>query len=193
MVDELLDKENGLRWLKYDKTDHTKFFRIGREVNSWSGYDNISKYVSKEDRINDVFVMLAMSQDKYYDADIYYCFADSSQVPTGVVYLSNAKLGEPHAVIDTIVVNPGKQKSGIGSRMVKSITQNFNYFTYNPNTSKIFATVHVDNIASQKVFIKNKFKMLRPCHFNVEYLKYRFTKDSEKDDNFDTLHENSID
>ncbi len=85
--------------------------------------------------------------------------------------------GENAVDINYLIVNPQFQNQGVGTRVIRSITENLEYFTTAKDISTVMAFVHGRNIASQKAMLKNKFKKLVPSrYFNTEgYDTFFFT------------------
>ena len=78
-----------------------------------------------------------------------------------------------------LIVNPQYNNCGIATRMIKSIINNQKFFSYNTRTEGISVEIHNDNIASQKAFLKNKFKVYIPSHINENFSVY-FFRDREE-------------
>ena len=70
--------------------------------------------------------------------------------------LINAK-PDNNSSINFLMVNPHMQNRGIGTRAVKTILHNMDYFTTNEDNNTMQSLIHYKNIASQKVFRKNDF------------------------------------
>jgi GNAT superfamily N-acetyltransferase len=62
-----------------------------------------------------------------------------------------------HTHINYLVVSPKVQGRGIGTRVVKSIMNNPNFFREENENIVYSANIHYSNIASRKVFSKNNF------------------------------------
>ena len=70
--------------------------------------------------------------------------------------LINAK-SDNNSSINFLMVNPHMQNRGIGTRAVKTILDNMDYFTTNDENNAMQSLIHYKNVASQKVFRKNDF------------------------------------
>jgi RimJ/RimL family protein N-acetyltransferase len=56
------------------------------------------------------------------------------------------------------------QGKGIGTRMIKSIKENPDFFTYSKHKGEIYASVEHSNEVSIRAFLKNGFTAYRPAH-----------------------------
>ena len=65
-----------------------------------------------------------------------------------------------NSFMNYIVVNPNRQGRGIGTRMLRSITDNMEFFTGNEQDNVLSANVFYSNKASRKMFEKNDFYLL---------------------------------
>jgi ribosomal protein S18 acetylase RimI-like enzyme len=72
-----------------------------------------------------------------------------------------ANLHKNDADICFIAVNPNLQGRGVGTRMVRSINENLEFFSGNEATNVCSCQIHKKNIASKKIFQRNNFKRLR--------------------------------
>jgi RimJ/RimL family protein N-acetyltransferase len=61
--------------------------------------------------------------------------------------------------IDYLVVVPPAQNKGVGTRAVRSITHNMDFFAAESPVSTIYTQIHKDNKPSQAIFRKENFKI----------------------------------
>lgn len=153
------DKDTELTWLKYQKENSEleyiyKINELERIVDSWSKDFLIDEYVT------DGRSLISMLHAYMGDLNNLF-FAFEKENPVGVVFMCDAVNNYPYATIEYIVTNPKCRFKGIGTRMVSSIKHNPKMFTTNNYQGKIIAHVRGDNKASEKVMIKNKFKLVK--------------------------------
>ena len=172
MSDKMLDKDNGLSWLKYDPFHGEEFIKINDEVDSWSYDSSIKKFISKYRPVSQYLITLLGSRN-----NIYYAYDNNNLA--GVVLVAKPMPNYSFTTVEYIVVNPEMQGKGIGTRMISSLKSNPMFFAegYKGN---IDAFVNAKNIPSQKAFLKNKFKVFRRSSDINEYGGYYRFVYSEK-------------
>ena len=172
-MEKFADKNTMLSWINSQNLDRKTSEKFAREVNSWSSNQNIKTYITTgplDDFLNSM--VTKSSKTHPYGETLYYCFENDKLV--GAVLLGNASLVPENYSIDYIVVNPNFHSNGIGTRMIKSIVSNPNYFN-NFTLPKIYnAHVAQSNVASCRAFLKSKFSMVKPTkgHYPQYYTFY---------------------
>ena len=69
-------------------------------------------------------------------------------------------LGYNNSRLEYLVVNPSMQGNGIGTRTVRSILNNLDFFAGDFKHNTVETLVHEENIASNKVMKRNGFELL---------------------------------
>jgi len=164
------DEKVGLSWERYDEADHSKsewYAELNKQLNNWRS-ENIKQYITYSIPVGDQ--MMAFLD---INSGLYFCFENRDLV--GVVFMTEPFNDEFDAsMIEYIVVNPDAQGRGVGTRMIKSIKDNPMFFTSGKHRGKIQASVKPSNIASQKAFLKNGFRVVKPAKKIPTTLYYRF-------------------
>ncbi len=168
-MQELIDKENSLSWKKVCIHDLGVCDKERALINFWASPD-IKEFLTDRYPLGELFNTYMGS-----NSSICYCYiSQEDSVDFGLVLpnqkqkeLAGAALiyypfseGEPLS-IEAMVVNPKMVGKGIATNMVSSIKLHPEFFGNALHTGKVEAAVHKHNIASQKVFLKNKFKVMQ--------------------------------
>ncbi|MBE5757902.1 MAG: GNAT family N-acetyltransferase [Clostridiales bacterium] len=84
--------------------------------------------------------------------------------------------------IEYIIVNPNFQNQGVGTRMIKSITDHQKYFSSNKVTNGVVADIDNENTNSRKAFLKNNFRIVMPASYISKYFSrvYHTSKQPNK-------------
>lgn len=164
------DRKNGLIWQKYDLRNGQKFVKQNDVLDSWSSDTEIKKYINNCMSISAKFTAMLGEYN-----GLYYAFEKKNLV--GACVVTTANRGYDVVTIEYIVVDPMHKNSGIATRMVASIQQNPKMFS-GQYFGKIDAFVEVSNKPSQRVFLKNKFKVYnRPEDMEILRGYYRMYYD----------------
>ncbi|MGN0961207.1 MAG: GNAT family N-acetyltransferase [Christensenellales bacterium] len=170
-MDKLFDNDTHLMWEKYDKYHPSAFRKNNKILDSWSSAPNVQEYISNEQPVSSLFL------DFFDDGcNIYYCF--DKKILAGAVLISEPYFKDDNSTIEYIVVNPELQGRGIGTRMIKSITSNPQFFVGDKYNGKFVASVSETNLASQKAFLKNNFQVLQKPKSKIitKYLRFFFSE-----------------
>ena len=172
----LKDKNTDLTFISYNKEDLKNQEELFNQINSWSNDENIKRYITNDTKVNDF--LLNFHNLFYSDnaSHLFYTFENNQ--PVGVIFLTDIDLNE--SIVEYIIVNPNIRGRGIGTRMIKSLTNHLEFFTDNKNISSLTTTIDKTNIASQKAFLKNNFYELKPAHSsqlsNSKFKHFRYIK-----------------
>ena len=148
---ELHDKDNDLRWLRVYRGNIGKQIKYFDEIREWSTSSNIRHYVSSKITLDKLFSEILFN-DTY--SGLYFCFVNNELA--GIAYTTYATERRKEMVIEYVVVKPSLQSTGIGTRMISSITNNTDFFSKNA-CDTILSVVEEGNIASRKAFLKNNY------------------------------------
>lgn len=175
------DEDAGLYWNRITSeniADNEMYFQ---EMSEWSADAGVRRYIASKVSIDKIFrecVKSAEVQELKTKNNLYFCFNDNADF-VGFAYIS-APFGEnKHSTLEYIVVNPKFQRSGFGTKMVKSISSYMDYFNNGYESSGLMSSVEVENIASSRAFLKNNFKVVSANtsdtgrRYNVFYLSSR--------------------
>lgn len=164
----LTDDKTGLDWVRYDISNMALLIQVINEVNSWSTNEHVKKFISDKLTLNDFLIEYKNNNEVGVCKDIFYCFEGLEVV--GVVLISS---DNNFSVIDYIVVNPIMINKGIGTRIIESIKNNKKYFFRSKKIDDVYASVHSENLPSQKVFLKAGFRELKMHKSNeTSFKKY---------------------
>ena len=194
-MQRFFDEENSLTWKKVGAHDLGVCDRERTLINFWASPD-IKQFLSTNYPIGELFYGYLGG-----NASICYCYIDSKcsdklvmegsisqnqkqSILAGAVLLYNPfSSGDPMS-IEAMVVNPKLVRKGIATKMVSSIKENPEFFGNELHTGKITTAVHKDNIASQRVFLKNKFKVMKRAEhmavFDRCLIYYEYERGLEK-------------
>ena len=153
-MDTLYDQDTSLSWVKYDKRQETDFSKENQTLSSWSKFDNIRRYLCGNEPLDTMFLRYLGRHN-----DLFYCYQDQNLV--GATIVVKPVFGEQESSIEFLAVNPSFQHQGIGTRMVKSITNYPQFFVGNDFMDVYSTVVDEENIPSQKMFLKNNFKPMK--------------------------------
>ena len=194
-MQKFFDEENLLTWKKVGAHDLGVCDRERTLINFWSSPD-IKEFLSKKYPIGELFYGYLGG-----NASICYCYIDKKNSGNstveyildddgvyrelvGAFLLYNPFTKGDALSIEGMVANPMMVKKGYASRMVASIRDNPEFFGNELHTGKIIAAVHKDNIASQKVFLKNRFRVMKRSEhmavFDRCLIYYEYDRDMDK-------------
>ncbi len=158
------DENLGLSWNRITSDNLNENELYFDEMEAWSTDVGIRRYIASRVPIDQIFrgcVASDISTLKNKN-NLYFCFNDNSDF-IGLAYIT-APMGENnHSTLEYLIVNPSFQNSGLGTKMIKSITNNIEYFNDGYECSGIVSSVEQDNMASSRAFLKIniRFFMLR--------------------------------
>jgi len=173
------DKKNNILWrmTDYRKSSTTPeeyqlFRQYNQELNTWTS-DNIIEYITyTKQPLGDYLAGLVVRNNKRGDLGEYhqiYAFdTQDNLIGTCIVsaespftrQITQDPLLKNSLLLNMIITNPNLAKQGIGSRMINSITKNQGQFVTS-KTHGVMAAVNKKNTASQRAFLKNKFKVMQ--------------------------------
>lgn len=161
------DKNVDLHWLENETAqDILDTVDIKKMVNTWSS-PAINKYVADGIELDDfmnAFIVYTIGDKKDTKLSCYCYYAmDDKDRPIGIVDISTNDNRPNEAYIEYLAVNPNMTGRGIGTRMIKSIIDNGEWFSHNFHVKKWDVSIHKENTASKKAFLKNKFKQYTPA------------------------------
>jgi RimJ/RimL family protein N-acetyltransferase len=195
----LNDKNNAIEWLLIDyEKDYTaqenrdKIKPLRQQLNSWSS-DNIRRYITKMPVGDFAYDMCDIYNDRYDDTKCFHVLAFEDGILVGTAIIANnsndIKIEFNNYTLPNnlkilyLVINPDYQNRGIGTRMIKSIIDNQQFFSQSAKTSGISGEIHKDNIASQKAILKNHFEVYRPFTKNDDFSTYFYIEDKSNTPN----------
>ena len=189
-MQELIDKDNSLSWKKVGNHDMGVCDRERTMLNFWASPD-IKKYLTDRYPIGELFHTYMGG-----NSSICYCYIDKQSIPNldidgspqvskelaGAVLLYNPFAEGDALSVEAMVVNPRLVRRGIATSMIASIKDNPEFFGNELHTGKVMAAAHKENIASQKVFLKNRFKVMKKCPYGymdkcLVYFEYERQKE----------------
>ena len=164
---QLFDQDTGLSWLRYDKYQGQDFFKQNQTLSSWSKTDNIRRYLCGNEPLDNLFLRYLGDHN-----DLFYCYQDKNLV--GATIVVKPFFGNQESSIEFLAVNPEFQHQGIGTRMVKSITNNPQFFVGKDFMDLYSTVVDEENLPSQKMFLKNNYRpMKRPnIYYDSGFIKF---------------------
>lgn len=200
---KLTDKNQSLDWLlidyeeDYKKEENRDFIKEElQELNTW-GSNNISEYISEQSLGDFLYDMCDIYNDHYDKTQCFHLLAYENSILIGTALLSinskdiktafNSYTLPNNLKILILVVNPNKQNTGIGTRMIKSIIDNQVFFSKEINTFGISTDIHNKNISSQKAFLKNNFTVYNPPQKSPKYSRYFYIENKSNNPNLDQL------
>ncbi|MGN0961205.1 MAG: GNAT family N-acetyltransferase, partial [Christensenellales bacterium] len=136
-MNKLEDEKNLLLWLKSSELNSELGKNISNEVNSWSKSTKVKRYITSAMPLDDflkTFTTTTLKNSKPNDS-LFYCFEDNQLV--GAILLGNASFAPSIYHIDYLVVNPKLHNKGYGTRMIKSVISNPDFFN-NGTTPKLY-------------------------------------------------------
>lgn len=168
-MQELIDKENSLSWKRVSAHDLGVCDKERALINFWASPD-IKEFLTDRYPIGELFYAYMGN-----NSNICYCYIskkdsenfgitipeykDKELAGAALIYQPFSE-GE-HLSIEAMVVNPRLVGKGIATSMVSSIKDNPKFFGNELHTGKVMAAVHKHNIVSQKVFLKNRFDVMK--------------------------------
>lgn len=155
----IYDIETSLGWKKYNKSssDFESVMndqKIDNIVDEWSKAPNVSSLLISG---NSLVSMFHAGLGEYNN--IYYAIENDDVV--GVAMIREPSDNYDFSSIEYLVVNPEFQYKGVGTRMVASIKNNPEFFVGNKHKGRFIAYVRQENEPSKKVFLKNKFDVVK--------------------------------
>ena len=154
------DKDTDIYWLEMEKGDNKGDFEsLNNIINDWHSPE-IRRYVVQDTPVAD-FMTYYIDYVVGRKNNIVGCFCyyalDEDSKPLGIVEVSTNLEYPERAYLEYLVVNPKMTGRGIGTRMIKSIVNNTNWFVKNDLVDHWEVSIDRTNKPSQKAFLKNKF------------------------------------
>ena len=176
------DVDLGLHWSRITVDNLAENEKYFDEISTWASDKNIQEYISYSVPVDKLFRSYVVDSDgnkAFSDkCNLYFCFNDDKDL-VGATYIS-APIGyNKNSTIEYIVVNPKFQGSGIGTKMIKSISSFGDYFNNGYESEGFVASVNTANVASSRALIKNNYKVVSTNwtdlgkHYTVLYLSNR--------------------
>lgn len=194
---KFIDKSTGLNWLIFDyKTPHTnkitsqKLNELNQELNSWQS-PNIEEFICGDDKLGETLSVIGNQNAKaFYNNTCCQAFAYINDILVGTAILSTDKSElvqydnqiSDRLKINYIIVNPNYVGKGIGTMMISSINNNRRKFSNNTKTKGSVAWVSPQNKASQKAFLKSKFKRYKKMETSFRSVFYSTNRLYKKKD-----------
>jgi len=191
---EFIDNNTGLRWIIFDyKTDphnhnSTKLKELRKQLNSWKSPE-IEEFICGEYPLGDMLNIVGVQNNNvFFNNSTYQAFAFDKDKLVGTAILTTDKHKyvfydkeiSDRLKINFIVVNPNYTSRGIGTRMISSINNNQREFCHSVKTKGTVAWVSPHNPASQKAFLKNKFKRFKKMDSKERYVFYSTNRNNRK-------------
>lgn len=139
-------------------------------LNTWQDKD-IHKFILDDGNVGDL--IKGMLDEEY--SEYLACFAtDSKNKPLGVAVISLPS--NKTSTIEYVIIDPKQRRKGIGTRMLKSITENLIDFSYRFNkANQLYATARKDNEGSIKALLKSNFVVKpSPRQGTLDYKEFYF-------------------
>lgn len=159
---KLKDKINFLTWEQFEPQQAENYHQQNATLDKWGKRVASNSFINKKHFITNLYT------DFYGDeSNFFYCYennGDSIKDMVGAVIITPPTHKGNNASIDYIVVNPNKQNNGIGTRMIKSITNNPEFFAGRSHIGSFEAVVRESDIAPQMIFVKNHYTMAPKIH-----------------------------
>ena len=191
----LSDENNAINWLFIDyeldyrtQENRDKIKPLRQQLNTWDS-DNIRRFISKMPIGDFMYDMCDIYNDRYDDTKCFHLLAFEDDILVGSAIIANnsndikLKLNNytlPNNLkILYLLINPDYQNRGIGTRMIKSIVDNQQFFSHTAKTQGITGDIHKDNIASQKAILKNHFNVYTPAPKNDDFSTYFYIGDTQ--------------
>lgn len=174
-MNKFIDKKNHLQWIKSNDLNIEEKAKISQEVNSWKSED-ISRFICENQPLDDFLTNLTKNYFKTLPPNeiLFYCFEDKDLI--GALLLGHSRSAPHNYFIDYFAVNPNICRKGYASRMIKSIISNPEYFNNGTLPTSYHSNVAVPNVASSRVFIKNKFRIVsKVTSKTFPYYEYFYT------------------
>lgn len=162
-MNNFYDENTDLDWYEFDKPeDLENYAEVKSSVNGWKS-EGISKFILDETGILDDFMSVFLpdfivGNSKHAHCYCYYVL-DKNKKPLGITNISTNDESENVAYIEYLIVNPKNTGKGIGTRMIKSIISNPEFFA---KTKKVFhweLSVDDRNEPSKRAVLKNNFRV----------------------------------
>ena len=200
---KLTDNKQSLDWVfidyEYDwtKEESRNFIKDElSQLNTW-GSTNISKYISEMPLGDYMYDMCDIANDNYDTSQYFHLLAyeGNNLVGTSLIAINSKDIRfefndftlPNNMKILFLIVNPEYQNLGIGTRMIKSIIENQDFFSHKSKTSGISTDIHNENISSQKAFLKNNFTTFTPPRKKPRYMRYFYIEKKEQNNNLEQL------
>lgn len=164
------DRETKLTWERYSRKHAEDFEAYNNFVNLWSQDRGVKEYITHRMPLADYLLDFIITNDDNTE-NLFYCTTKDDLV--GVAYITSPMDGDNRTHIEYLVVNPRMQGKGIGTRMIKSIKNNPEYFASN-HKGILFASVEKSNEASKRAFLKNGFEICQPSDIQRSISSGRF-------------------
>ncbi len=154
------DKDTDLHWYETENDEDKK--ALSGAINTINNWDSpgIRQYVVQDTPIADFmtyFINYVVGPDKGKVGCYCYIALDEENKPLGIVDVSTHYMTPERAIIEYLVVNPRLTGMGIGTRMIKSITHNTEWFAQKDKISSWEVDIDKNNMPSQRAFLKNRF------------------------------------
>lgn len=150
------DQNTGLTFVKFDREHVENFTDWNAELDSWTADAGVQRFITGEagTKLHNIF-MDNILMDNYNHEDVFYVFEQDSLV--GAIYLSSPDIYLRPAGFEYLVVSPNARNRGIATRIISSVKENMKYFFRKQHNGEIYASIHEDNIASNRAFLKSGF------------------------------------
>lgn len=152
-IPSTIDALNELdHWTKHSNSEGIKkYILIGKE-NATLGKYLFNKYIDPNRKVR------PEQEDKQFS--LYIAYNNETKNPIGTTLLShcvgyNALYPD---YLEYIVVNPEMQRQGIGTQMMESMSNNFEFFTCDSLSKSLATYVKNDNLSSKALFKGLGFK-----------------------------------
>lgn len=176
------DKKNNLVWHSVNQSNVQNFENHFAEIDTWSSNNNIRKFIFSKMPLGKVFKESIPSKEST-PTRLYICTKDKDLI--GLTLLSLPMGNNNFSTIEYIIVNPNFQNMGYGTKMIKSISKNLDYFSNKNGNKALISSVNISNYASQKMFIKNEFAEMGTSFSELGY-KYIIYKLESKETKHNT-------
>lgn len=169
---KFLDTDTSLQWKRFNSNNPKQFSSYNKIIDSWSSNAGVKKYITTSDPRPVTCMFMDFLGE---ESNIFYCFEDERLI--GTAFISGPYSNTDSATIEYIIVDPKAQGRGLATRMIKSITNNPKFFIGEKYNGKIVASIHKENIGSQKAFLKNSFQVVKkPVIYSPNYLRVLYSE-----------------
>ncbi len=189
----LADKELELDWKRVTMENMSSYESFFQEMSTWSSDPAIKKYISSSITLDNLMKMFVRSRKESSEksaANLYLCTDENGEF-VGFSYITTPIGQNPSSVVEYLIVNPNFRNKGVGTRMIKSIVTNSDYFNMGKSSDGFSASVESCNIPSTHAFLKNKFRVVSSNfsdtakHYQVLYFSKE--RDRQASDEYDFI------
>ena len=176
---EFYDKDTDLHWyMTENKSDVEKFKNINKTINNWDSpaiHQFIGDFSIADFMTVDFPMYMVGNKPDTEHCYAYYAISDDGK-PLGITDVSVVSSNPNAATIDYLIVNPSLTNRGIGTRMIKSITHNIEWFAQNTNIEKIEAVIDERNKPSIRAVLKNNYVVSKVPSMSLRGFGYNRSK-----------------